>query len=169
MVKILLFLSVFLTACQTTPPLTPEQRRNLQVRLFQSTSYETVFRGFKSVLQDEGYIINNQDMMGGLIVAEAHKTNPHASTIAILDGFNAVFSQNSHSRSDYRTSESFIISVNLEEIRKNTVEARIILRRKSFYSSGAQTGKEILRPEIYQNIFTKVSREVEKRKALKRK
>ena len=63
------------TACQTVPKLSPQQRRQLQTRAFKDVGYNNVFRAFKTVLQDEGYIIKNQDMKGGLIVAHLQQTS----------------------------------------------------------------------------------------------
>ena len=155
---------ILLIGCQTTPPLTPQQRRTLQTRIYEA-SYETVFRAFKTVMQDEGYIIKNQDMMGGLIVAEAQSANRGAVFLQTLSLFD------SHNRShptNYRTGQTFSWSVNLEEIQKGKVEARLILQRSDSFSQGGQVGREILKPEVYRNIFVKVDNEVARRKALKR-
>ena len=159
--------------CQTTAPLTPQQRRALQVRIFSSASYNTVFRAFKTVMQDEGYIIKNQDFEGGLIVAESQKPAESLSggqfAMAVAVGVLSGMSGNSATQNNYKTGQVFSWSVNLEEIQKDSVEARLILQRQDFYSQGGKRGREILDPEIYRNIFVKVLREIERRKALKRK
>ena len=171
----LVFFFSFITACQTTPVLTADQKRALQTRVFSKASYNTVFRAFKSVMQDEGYIIKNQDFQGGLIVAESNKENNNKSQVflGIAVGIAGALSNPSPSyqnrNSDYQTGQSFSWSVNLEEIKKNMVEARLILQRKDFYSRGGQRGREVLEPQIYRSIFTKVSREIQRRQALKRK
>ena len=159
----------FLTACQTVEPLSPDQRRALQVRSFSNVSYNTVFRAFKTVMQDEGYIIKNQDFEGGLIVAESQK-QAGAGGFEILHAVSIGLSGGGGSAPQrYRTGQVFSWSVNLEEIKKNVVESRIILQMKDLYSGGGHTGREVLSPGTYQNIYVKVQREINRRKALKRK
>ena len=158
------FITLFLIACQTVPTLSPDQRRALQTRVFKPASYNTVFRAFKTVMQDEGYIIKNMDMDGGFIVAETRKgMGAGYNTLIILGALSGGSSTN------YATGMTFTCTVNLEEIQKNVVEARLIFQRTTNYSRGGQAGGELLKPEVYRNLFTKVSREVERRKALKRK
>ena len=166
------FLAFFFltTACQTVPTLSPDQRRALQTRIFKSVSYNTVFRAFKTVMQDEGYIIKNIDMAGGFIVAETQKSMGSGyNTLIILGAVADGFSGNSSSNSNYATGRTYTCTVNLEEISKNTVEARLIFQKTTNFSSGGRSGGELLAPEVYQNVFAKVSREIERRKALKRK
>ena len=149
--------------CQTTPSLTPQQRRTLQTRIYEAP-YGTVFRAFKTVMQDEGYIIKNQDITGGLIVAEAQSTNRAGmffQTLSLLDN-------SSHPYANYRTGQTYSWSVNLEEIQKDRIETRLILQRSDTFSQGGQVGMEVLKPEVYRNIFIKVNNEVARRKALKR-
>jgi len=164
------FAFLFITACQTTPTLTPDQRRTLQTRIFKPASYNTVFRAFKTVMQDEGYIIKNLDMDGGFIVAETRKGMGGAyNTLIILGAFADGFSGQSSSAGNYATGKTYTCTVNLEEIQKNVVEARLIFQKTTNYSRGGKAGGELLDPEVYRNIFSKVYREVERRKALKRK
>lgn len=147
-----IFLSV---GCVTTPQISPQQRRAMQVKHFKDVSYENVFRAFKTVLQDEGYIIKNQDMKGGLIVAHASKAS--SSGLAVMAALAGT--------QNYQTGVTFEISVNLEEVQKNYTESRVILQKVSSYSMGGSQGKEILSPELYKNIYSKVFVEVERRKA----
>ena len=173
MARVFCFIFItFIIGCQTTAPLTPQQRRALQVRIFSDVSYNTVFRAFKTVMQDEGYIIKNQDFSGGLIVAESQKpvsSSKGQFAMAVAVGVLSGMSGNSSTRNNYKTGQVFSWSVNLEEIQNKTVESRLILQKKDFYSQGGQRGREILDPEIYRNIFVKVLQEIERRKALKRK
>ncbi len=149
----LLLFSLLLAGCATTQ-ISPQQRRALQVKLFEA-DYKTVFRSFKTVLQDEGYIIKNQDMQGGLIVAHASKSAGVGSVaLAILAKTD-----------NYRTGFTYEVSVNLEKTGKNQVETRVIIQKTSIYSRGGSTGREILSPELYRNIYSKVAVEVQRRKA----
>ena len=167
MKSLILFSFLFFLSCQTTAPLSSDQRRTLQVRTFSSTSYNTVFRAFKTVMQDEGYIVKNQDFEGGLIVAESQKSESSGNifVMGVIGGLTSSHPNDNH----YRTGQIFSWSVNLEQIQKNAIEARIILQQKDLYSSGSQSGREILDPQIYQNIYAKVNREIQRRKALKLK
>ena len=151
----MIFLSVLLGAgCVTTPQLSPQQRRSLQVRNFEST-YNHVFRAFKTVLQDEGYIIKNQDMKGGLIVAHSSKsTGAGMAVLAALGG-----------NKNYHTGTTYEVSVNLEAIRKQYVESRVLIQKVDSYSLGGSQGREIVNPALYKNIYSKVMVEVERRKA----
>ena len=114
-----------------------------------------MFRAFKSVLQDEGYIIKNQDMQGGLIVAHSSKPSGSGATfLAVLSG-----------QQNYQTGTTYEVSVNLEEIRKKYIESRVIIQKMESYSMGGARGYEIVDPNLYRNIYSKVMLEVARRKA----
>ncbi len=151
----LLGLLVF-TGCETTPEMSPQQRRSLQIRTFDST-YKNVFNAFKTVLQDEGYIIRNQDFSGGMILAEATKSSNHGAV-----KFLRAFANNGN---DYVTSEGYSISVNLEEINKTATESRLILQKTQNMKRGSSIGNELLDPAVYKNIYQKVSVEIQRRQA----
>jgi hypothetical protein len=151
--KKIIALSLFLVACAVTPPMSPQQIRAMQMRSFEDTSYENVFRSIKTVLQDEGYVIKNQDMVGGLIVGSIQRTDG-------MSNFNMVF----NAGKNYRTGESFEVSVNLEKVGK-TVETRMTIQRMESYSMGGTQGNSILDPETYKNIYEKVSVEIKRRQA----
>lgn len=151
--KKIVALSFLLAACAVTPAMSPQQVRAMQMRSFESTSYENVFRSLKTVLQDEGYVIKNQDMAGGLIVGSIQKTDS-------MSGFNMVF----NAGKNYRTGESYEVSVNLEKIGK-TVETRMTIQKMDSYSMGGTQGNPILDPETYKNIYEKVSVEIKRRHA----
>ncbi|MDE0119898.1 MAG: hypothetical protein OXM55_07830 [Bdellovibrionales bacterium] len=156
--KLLVFYFIFFSIGCVTTQISPQQRRAMQVKLFDSSSYNNVFRAFKTVLQDEGYIIKNQDMQGGLIVAHSSKgTSSGFAVLAVLSG-----------QQNYQTGTTYEVSVNLEEIRKNNVESRVIIQKVASYNMGGSRGNEILDPKLYRNIYGKVIVEVERRKAQKR-
>lgn len=151
-------LTLFFAACASAPKLSMQQRRALQVRTFENTSYENVFRAFKSVLQDDGYIIRNQDMQGGLIVAQIQKTDKGSGFWAALGG-----------NKNYRQGEVFEVSANLEKVNEKIIETRVIVQKIEQFSMGGQQGEEILDPEMYKALYNKISVEVERRKATGRK
>ena len=145
---------LFFVGCATVT-LSPQQRRALQVKHFKS-SYNNVFRAFKTVLQDEGYIIKNQDMEGGLIVAHASKkSSGFLSTMSVLGGDD----------NNFQTGVTFEVSVNLEKIRSNYIESRVIIQQMESFSKGGARGEEVVSPKLYQNIYSKVRIEIARRKA----
>lgn len=155
--KTLIFSFLLLSVGCATVRISPQQRRAMQVKYFES-SYNNVFRAFKAVLQDEGYIIKNQDMQGGLIVAHASKASSTGMVVlAALAG-----------QSNYHTGTTFEVSVNLEEVRKNYVESRLIIQKVDAYSMGGSRGNEIVKPELYKNLYSKVMVEVARRGAHKK-
>lgn len=145
--------SLLIVGCASQPTMSPQQRRQLQTRVFQHTSFDTVFRAFKTVLQDEGYIIKNQDMSGGLIVATIEKTDSSSGFWAAMAGNH-----------NYRTGEGFELSVNLEKVGSG-VETRMTIQKLEQYSQGGSQGHEILDHDLYQSFYNKVRTEVERRKA----
>ena len=163
-ILIIIKASYLLAGCTTVPKLSPQQRRALQVRHFEN-SYNNVFRSFKTVLQDEGYIIKNQDMEGGLIVAQASKQVSRG-----FWNYAAVFTSGLSGRqsNDYRTGTSFEVSVNLEEVRKNYVQSRVIIQQVDSYNRGGLRGQEVVSPEMYKNIYSKVRTEIARREVQNR-
>jgi hypothetical protein len=143
-----------LLGCVHTAQLSPIQRRQLQMRTFEDASYDTVFRAFKTVLQDDGYVINNQDLSGGLIVAAIQKTDSNSEVWAVIGGWD-----------NYRTGEGFLVSINLEPINDTTTETRLVIQKTEQFSQGGHQGNEILDPQMYKAFFDKVRVEIERRKA----
>lgn len=158
MKKMSLFLfgfSFVLAGClQSAPQLTPQQRRALQMRNFE-TSYSNVFKSIKTVFQDEGYIIKNQDYDGGMILAQKNTTSGGGGAfLAALGG-----------QQNYVTGKGFEVSMSLESLNKKTVETRMTLQSKTSTSLGGSSGREIVKPEVYKSLYDKIIVEVERRKA----
>lgn len=153
----ILLLSFLLQSCafMESTKISPQQRRAMQIKTFRDTSYNNVFRAFKTILQDNGYIIQNQDYKGGLITAEAQKTNSAAIFFASI----------SSDPRDRAIGRSFQVTVNLEKIAKKIVETRLILQEKKQYQLGGTTGSEIVNPKLYKTIYQKVSVEIKRRQA----
>lgn len=148
-----LFLLPFLFACASKPQLSAQQRRSLQVRNFKAT-YDTTFRAIKTVLQDEGYVIKNQDMQGGLIVAEKTMTDNSTKFWAALAGAQS-----------YRTGEGFDVSFNLEKLNEASTESRLVIQKHETTNLGGKQGEEILDPILYKTIYQKIQTELARRLA----
>ena len=145
-------------ACVSSgPKMSAMQRRSIQTKMFEQTTYDNVFRAFKTVLQDEGYVIKNQDLQGGLIVAANEKA---------VSSWGAVFAG---SNNNHKTGEGFEVSVNLEDLGKGNVETRLIIQKQESYSMGGKRGYQLDQPELYKNIYQKVVVEVNRRNMMGRK
>lgn len=154
--SLLILFFIFSSGCVSLPQLSPQQKRALQTKVFRNTDYNDVFRAFKSVLQDEGYIIKNQDFQGGLLVAEIEKSSGAIpGVIFFLGGTD----------DSYPTGTEFTLSVNLEKINSKTTEARTIVQEKVRYNRGGVHGRQILTPEIYKSLYNKVEVEIRRRQA----
>jgi hypothetical protein len=150
-----LALTLFTGCLATAPKLTPQQRRALQVRTFEA-SYDNVFKGARTVLQDEGYIIKNQDFDGGMILAQKETTASSGSVfLATMGGDNQ----------SYVTGRSFDISFSLEKINDNLTETRMTLQNVTKTSTGGVAGKEVVDTEVYNALYNKINVEIQRRKA----
>ena len=148
-------LLILFTGClASAPKLTSQQRRALQVRTFETT-YDNVFKSARTVLQDEGYIIKNQDFNGGLILAQK-ETSTSSGT---------VFLTNLGGNQNYVTGKSFDISFSLEKINKNLTETRMTLQNSTKTNLGGVSGREIVDTEVYNALYNKINVEVQRRKA----
>lgn len=155
MKKLLTVVLILAASCASKPEMSTAQIRAMQLHDFESTTYENVFRAFKSVLQDQGYQIKNQDLAGGLIVATVQKTDSMA-------GWHRFWGGND---SNFRTGEGYEVSVNLEKVGKAVVESRVSIQKLEQYNMGGSQGDVILDPEMYKNLYQQVRTEVERRKA----
>ncbi len=153
-------LILLLSACATAPSPSPMQRRNVQTKTFQGVSYSNVFRAVKTVLQDEGYIIKEQDYDGGMMLAVAQKSSWSWEMVKI-------FERDKKDR-DTLMSVEFEVSFSFEEIAKKIVETRLTIQKVEYYSNGGRKGQEVFDPALYKNIYDKISVEIERRKALGR-
>src|SRR5438045_2683882 len=145
---------LFIAACATVPPMSAAQRRALQTRTFDS-EYENVFRSFKTILQDEGYVIKNQDMGGGLIVATVEKSEDHPAFKFSFGAPTSTAPQNE------KTGEGYEVSINLEKINKDATESRMTIQKMESFSMGGKKGAEVLDEQAYKGFFDKVRVEIE--------
>ena len=156
-IEIACFILLFICGCAITPNLSAPQRRALQTRTFEKITYDGVFKAFKTVLQDEGYIIQNQDYKGGMILASVQKKYPSFPTIYFKDA-------------DYPIGEGFEVSISLDEInqKKGIVETRLTIQKMEYFKKGTKQGSEVVNEETYKNIYDKLLIEIERRKAMGR-
>ena len=149
-----IFALVVSFACEHTPEWTPQQRRAMQMRTF-NTSYRNVFLAIKDVLQDDGYQIKSQDYRGGLIVA-----NKEIDTTTKLFGFFVV-----EGDSDETTGVSFQISFNLERVSKKNIETRLTISRVKKSRDGKHSAEDFVEPKTYQAIYHNLQLEIKRRQA----
>ncbi len=150
-----LFVGLFLASCASGPEISMQQRRAMQMRSFES-SYDNIFKSFKSVLQDEGYIIKNQDYPGGMLLAqkETESGGGWAGVLSSMGGNNNTV-----------TGKGYEVSVNFDKISKNNIETRLTLQGITSTSMGGKQGREIVEPKLYKSIYDRVIVEIERRKA----
>ena len=141
-----------LYACAHTPEWTPQQRRVMQMRSFES-SYRNVFAAIKTVLQDDGYLIKSQDYAGGLIVAKKEAD----SSVKLLGVIAAVLVNDDGKP----TRTTFEISFSLEKVSKNNIETRLTVSK---YDSN-NNASEVVKPEIYKSIYRNIQVELKRRQA----
>ena len=148
------------TACATTHAPSPMQRRSVQSRVFQNVSYSNVFRATKTVLQDEGYIIKEQDYEGGMLLATAQKSNWSWE-------MTKIFKRDKGDDATLMGTE-FEVSFNFEDLGHKNIETRLTIQKVDHYSNGGKQGKEVFDLGLYKNIYEKITVEIERRKALGR-
>ena len=152
---LLLIPLALLTSCSTGPSWSAQQRRALQMRTFDA-SYESVFMAAKNVLQDDGYLIADQDYKGGLILAKKSVDNKVASFMKIPILFE--------SEEGVRGKE-YQISFNIEKISKRNIETRLTIMESLKMNRGQGAGVEVVDPDTYKAIYDKLNTEIKRRAA----
>ena len=154
-------LLLFLTggACASRSHMTNVQiRRMQQTRTFEDVRYDIVFRAFKTVLQEEGYIIKVQDIQEALIVAEIQRSDKEGTIkVASVKGAKEL------------DSSKYEMAVNFARPNPRTVEARMTIQKLEKINIGGQTGEEVMAPEVYKSFYVKVKAEVDRRIAPSKK
>ncbi len=151
-------LLIVLAGCSTVPPMTKQQKRAIQMKNFE-TSYDNVFKAFKTVLQDDGYIIKNQDFEGGMLLAQKERDINEGKS-----GFGKFMSVMARSKND-PTGKGFDLSVSFDKINDKTTETRLILQEMTKWSSGGSKGREVVDAPLYKAIYDDVAIEVKRREA----
>jgi len=153
-----IILLTVLAGCSTVPPMTKQQKRAIQIKTFE-TSYDNVFKAFKSVLQDDGYIIKNQDFAGGMLLAQKERDINEGKS-----GFGKFMSVMARSKSD-PTGKGYDLSVSFDKLNDKSTETRLILQELTKWSNGGSKGREIVDGPLYKAIYDDVAIEVKRREA----
>lgn len=153
----------FVNCAGKKPQLSPMQVRELTTKMFES-DYETVFRSTLTVLQDQGYVIKNTDMAGGLILGYADRKTAFGSQLfsALMLGFVA------HKGTDIEVS-CMLNKINdtSSELRMNIQEAKY--GQSSTFSGTSKTDSNLIRdPKIYKALFDQIGVEIKRREAMKK-
>lgn len=153
----------FVSCAGKKPQLSPMQIRELTTKMFES-DYETVFRSTLTILQDQGYVIKNTDMAGGLILGYADRKTAFGSQLfsALMLGFVA------HKGTDIEV--SCMLNKNSDtstELRMNIQEAKY--GQSSAFSGSSKTDSNLIRdPKIYKALFDQIGVEIKRREAMKK-
>ena len=145
------------------PQLSPMQKRQMTTKLFEG-AYETVYRSMITVLQDQGYIINNTDMQTGLISANLDKEVGTGYQIFQALAAGAVYDKGSEIALSIMTNK---ISASQIEVRMNIQEAKYG-QTSTFSATSKKSVKQILDPEIYHNLFNQIQIEISRRQAMQK-
>lgn len=154
-------ISTFFIGCVSAPkaPLSQMQIREMTVKEIQSDA-KTVFKATMTILQDQGYIIQNTDFNSGLIVAEkeANKETTAGDVLTVL------FVDPKH-----RRTAVVKISATISEVSDKVSKLRLNIQEKEHEESSHGTGKNtttnIQDKEIYTSLFNAIRTEVERIKA----
>lgn len=160
--KLLLMLTMtllFLMGCTSTKDLAPAEKTQMRTKTYES-DYETAYRATMSVLENQGYTIDNTDMASGLIRAniakdEYSKGNKIAS--ALFLGVN---------KSGIKT---YDLSSTVTKISNSSTKVRVNVslktERKANLSSSSSS-EEVNNPEIYNVLLNEIQLEIARMQAM---
>ena len=152
---LILMLSIFLAGCATTGGVTP-QKTQLQIREFQTRTYETndvkmVLKAMLNVLQDDGFIVKNANVELGLLSATKEvdiESKGEAFVAALFLGAQARWKKNSIIES----------TANVSDFGKQC-RVRVNFQLKVMDNiGGVLEVKQIEDEKYYQDFFSKVDK-----------
>ena len=153
---------VLFVGCTVAPQLTPEQKRALTTRTFES-NYENTFRSILAVVQDRQFIIENTDMNTGLIRATIDVETDRTSQAIQAAFAGRVANKGQKENISFMVSK---INDNKTEVRLN-IQVAVYGQSSSRSSSNEQQmSQQVLEPGVYNRLFDEIKAEVERRKAL---
>ena len=147
-------------SCSSVPEVSPAQRRTVQNKTFDRAGQESVFRAFKTVLQDEDAIILGQDVREGLIVAMIQSTKKNGSLWSAMS---------KETVKKYEIGGVLELNVHVYRRGPNSAEARVSFGRLERFFPAGWGGDEILTRELYEGLYQRVSAEVARRHTVKKK
>ncbi len=160
LLALIISLGVFMVGCSNAAP----QLSQMQIREMTTkeigANFKTTFKATMSVLQDQGYIVENTDFNSGLIVAEK-ELNKETTTGDVL---MVLFVDSGHRRSG-----KVKVSATVTEITKDTTKLRINIQekhiRKKSFGSDYEDIVNIQNKEVYDSLFHQIMTEAERMKA----
>lgn len=159
-IKYLLIITIIIiTNCASAESkLSPMQKRQITSRIYDS-DYETVYRATLTVLQDQGYIVKNTDMLSGLIVTEIDR-----ETSKLTQFFQSIFGD--------VTDKGTLIEVSCmaDKISDNSTELRINIQETKYGADGSkQEVNRLYDEDTYQQLFNEIGVEIKRREAIRGK
>lgn len=112
------------------------------------TPFDTVYKAFKAVLQEEGYILKMQDVNSGVLVAELGQRLYQSAGVVL---------------SAERIGRAREITINVNKLPQGKSEARVSLQLVRNYSMGGSSGDELLDRPYYDEVFALVKAELDRR------
>ena len=136
-----LVIGCVLTACATTPQMTPMEIQEMQTRDFEGGK-KIVFNAVVSVFQDLGYVVNQADLETGIITAEGTTQT---------DFGMALFGVNKN--------EQAVASAFVEELGQETrVRLNFVIRTRT--GIAGRDDRAVLDHEVYQSAFERIEQAV---------
>lgn len=151
---------LFAASCSSVPEVSPAQRRTVQNHAYEQASQESVFRAFKTVLQDEDAIILGQNVQEGLIVAMIQSTKKTGSLWSTMS---------KETVKKYEVGGVLEVNVHVYRRGPKSSEARVSFGRLERYFPSGWGGDEILTRELYEGFYQRVSAEVDRRHTVVKK
>ncbi|HHT21865.1 MAG TPA: hypothetical protein GXZ87_00930 [Bacteroidales bacterium] len=162
--KKFLFLSVvavLLGSCTAQKVLSPTEIKLMTTKQYEA-DYETVFRSAMSLLQSEGFLVNETNKETGLINASKQVDNKNAAlTMALLGAA--------------KEASTATVAFFIDPINDENTEVKLTIYEGSVTSSMSNWGQKntstknsmIQKAEVYTNWFNNLRAEIERRKALR--
>jgi len=152
----------FLTSCggMKQVAMTPTEVKLMTTKQFENNN-DIVYKSVLSLLQAEGFLINNTDKETGMITASKQMDNKNADLSMALLGFAKEASTANIS--------VFVESINVEltEVRMTIYEGEVTSSQSNWGNKNTRTKNSMIqKPEIYTTWFNNLRTEIERRKAL---
>lgn len=147
-----LFLLTILVGC-TGAKVSPAEKNQMRTKTFEA-NYETAYRATMTVLENQGYTIDNTDMSSGLIRANVAKDEWSKGGKAFMAAFTGVMNSGI---------KTYDLSSTVTKISDKSTRIRINIslktERKSGFSSNSSV-EEINDAEIYNMLFNEIQLEI---------
>jgi len=127
---------------------------------FIKASYAAVFEAVQNILQNEGYVVEQQDKRSGQIVATIEKPDPSSGErdLSSVAGDASVRS----SSSGPRGREGYRVSLTFQPVTETSIKVQLTIQSVELFNEGGRRGSVIVSEESYNAFFDKLHFELER-------